>query len=119
MVMVLNIASTDITFAPFVGINNETPVLTVEVWDDNTKTKVSASNTATKSGSKYTVALPDLSSIDSVAQAAGQLLVRVFYDTYIIFEAKAYWVTGQTGLFTQWKQFDETAPSARAWKTIQ
>jgi len=117
--MVINNATTSISFFPFVsfddvGSNN----LEIQVWHKNTKTMVSSQEVVSVTGTKVTLGLPSLSNIDAVAQNLDTVLIRIIYNDVLKWEYLATWSDENTNINKTFKQWDEVAPPPQQWIKI-
>lgn len=115
--MVINSTTTSIYFFPFVSFSGVANV-DVQVWHKQTKTLVEASSAVTIVGSKVTLNLPSLTTINAVAQNLDTILIRVLYNDVLKWEYLATWSTESVALNTEFKQWDEVTPSQPNWIKI-
>ena len=90
----------------------------VEVWHKNTKTMAEGVSAVTLSGSKVSITLPSLSTINAVAENLDTVLIRVKYEGALMWEYVATWSNGNTNINNTFKQWDTTADEAPQWITI-
>lgn len=112
--MVINNTTTSISFFPFVSFSGVANV-DVQVWHKQTKTLVEASSAVTIVGSKVTLNLPILTTINAVAQNLDTILIRVIYDGVMKWEYLVTWSTEATGLNREYKQWTEVTPVTPNW----
>ena len=113
--MILNVGISEISFAPFIDFS-EIYDVNVELWHKDTKTKVTGSSGVGKVNSIVTLDLPDLTAIDDVAQEGDTILVRIYdLDAHLIWEYVATWISGETDLNANFKDWNTTNPNDVKW----
>ena len=115
--MVINNTTTQISFFPlisFEGINS----VSVEILHKNTRTKITATKTPTKVGTKVTLTLPALTTINAVANNLDVILFRVFNGQVLIWEYLATWSNESTNNYNVFKSFTSTANQTPEFITL-
>ena len=115
--MVINNATTSISFFPFVSFDGVSSV-TVQVWHKNTKTLVEGTQTPTLTDSKVTLSLPSLTTIADVADDLDTVLIRVISDNAVLWEYVATWSTESTDINREFKDWDTVDAVGPNWLTI-
>lgn len=116
--MVINNATTTISFFPFVSFGIVVGTVSVEVWHKNTKTMVSGNSNVTIVGSKVTLNLPSLTTIADVAENLDTVLIRVKEDGVLMWEYVATWSDESTNINNTFKDWNTTADEQPQWITI-
>lgn len=114
--MVINNATSTISFWSVISYNQDG--VTLSILHKGTKTEVLATGLIpTIVGTKVTLSLPSLATINAVAQEKDELNVRVYKDGVLLFEYLAYWVTS-TEIYKNWKHWDTTTNNSKKWVTL-
>jgi hypothetical protein len=114
--MVINSSSTSISFHPLIAFDG-LPV-TLEIEHKATKTLVTATVTPTIVGTKVTLTLPSLATINAVANQLDELNIRVIQSSKMYFEYLAYWIVGSIDEYRQWKSWSTTNTNSKNWITL-
>lgn len=115
--MVVNNSSTSISFRPLISFNGS--AVNIEVEHKATKTIVVGTNVIPSiNGTKVTLALPSLSTINAVSKQLDSLNIRVIQGGVLLFEYFVYWITGSVNEYRQWKGFVTTDKNSKNWVTL-
>jgi hypothetical protein len=112
--MVINNLISTISFRPLVSFNG-LPV-SLEIENKSTKIKVSATVTPTIVGTKVTLTLPNITTLN--LQEMNEVNIRVKQGNVLLFEYLAYYITGSTNEYREWKQWDSTTLNSKEWVTL-
>ena len=112
--MVITNLSTSITFRPLVVFNGASVVIDVE--NKATKVKVSATVTPTIVGTKVTLTLPNITTLN--LQEMNEVNIRVKQSNVLLFEYLAYYIVGSVNEYRIWKTWDKTANNSKNWVTL-
>jgi predicted regulator of Ras-like GTPase activity (Roadblock/LC7/MglB family) len=112
--MVINNTISNISFRPLVSFNG-LPV-TLEIENKATKVKVSSTVTPVIVGTRVTLALPDISTLN--LHEMNEINVRVKQGYVLLFEYLAYYIEGSVNEYRQWKQWDSTTLNSKEWITL-
>jgi hypothetical protein len=115
--MVLNNSTTSISFRPLVSFDGTSVNLYIE--HKPTKTTVSSlSVVPTITGTKVSIVVPSLSTINAVANNLDELNIRVIKNNVLLYEYMAYWITGTYDEYKQWKTWTTTSNNSKSWITL-
>lgn len=114
--MVINNSSTSITFHPLIAFDGL--AVNLEIEHKATKTLVTATVTPTIVGTKVTLTLPSLATINSVANNMDELNIRVLQSNKIYYEYLAYWIVGSLDEYRTWKVWSTTTANSKNWITL-
>lgn len=112
--MVINNIISSISFRPLVSFNG-LPV-SLEIENKATKIKVTSTVTPTIVGTRVTLALPDISTLN--LHEMNEVNIRVKQGYVLLFEYLAYYIEGSTNEYRQWKQWDSTTLNSKEWVTL-
>jgi hypothetical protein len=112
--MVINNIISSISFRPLVSFNG-LPVI-LEIENKATKIKVTSTVTPTIVGTRVTLALPDISTLN--LHEMNEVNIRVKQGYVLLFEYLAYYIEGSTNEYRQWKQWDSTTLNSKEWVTL-
>ena len=115
--MVINNTTTQISFFPLISFGNITSV-SVEILHKNTRTKVTATETPIKVGTKVSLNLPSLTTINAVANNLDVILFRVFDGNVLVWEYLATWSNESTNNYNVFKPFATTATQTPEFITL-
>jgi ABC-type Fe3+-siderophore transport system permease subunit len=114
--MVINNTSTSISFHPLIAFNGAS--VTLEIEHKATKTLITSTVTPTIVGTKVTLTLPSLTTINAVANQLDELNIRVIQSSVMQFEYMAYWIVGSIDQYRQWKSWSTTQTNSKNWITL-
>jgi hypothetical protein len=98
----------------FDGINS----VSVEILHKNTRTKITATESPIKVGTKVSLTLPALTTINAVANNLDVILFRVFNGQVLIWEYLATWSNESTNNYNVFKSFTSTANQTPEFITL-
>jgi hypothetical protein len=115
--MVINNTTTQISFFPLISFGDITSVR-LEVLHKNTRTKITATTTPIKIGTKVSLNLPSLTNINAVANNLDVILFRVFDGNVLVWEYLSTWSNESTNNYNVFKPFTATATQTPEFITL-
>lgn len=112
--MVINNLISTISFRPLIVFNGLD--VTLEIENKSTKIKVSALVSPVIIGTRVTLALPDISTLN--LREMNEVNIRVKQGNVLLFEYLAYYIEGSTNEYRKWKQWDTTSVNSKEWVTL-
>jgi hypothetical protein len=112
--MTIDSLSSSISFRPLISFNGSQVNLIVE--HKATKTKMSLLQVPTIVGTKITLTLPNLSTLN--IKEMDELSFRVIQSNILLFEYLGYYINGSISSYRQWKQWDITTNNSKEWVTL-
>jgi hypothetical protein len=98
----------------FDGINS----VSVEILHKNTRTKITATESPIKVGTKVSLNLPSLTTINAVAKNLDVILFRVFDGDVLLWEYLATWSNESTNNYNIFKSFTTTTNQTPEFITL-
>jgi hypothetical protein len=112
--MVINNSISTLSFRPLVSFNG-LPVV-FEIENKSTKVKVSSTVTPVIVGTRVTLTMPNITTLN--LQEMNEVNIRVKQGNVLLFEYLAYYITGSTNEYREWKVWDNTALNSKEWISL-